>query len=76
MKDDGVIEDYAIAGGMAIAFWVEAIPTYDLDVLVIQNDGQRAAPWPAEHVNISGVPVHFSRRKQTSRSKRSPRPSH
>jgi len=34
MKEDGVIADYAVAGGMAQGFWVEAIATYDLDVLV------------------------------------------
>lgn len=34
MRDEGVIEDYAVAGAMAVLFWVEPIPTYDLDVLV------------------------------------------
>jgi len=34
MKRAGVVEDYAVAGAMAMAFWAEPIPTYDLDVLV------------------------------------------
>ena len=34
MKDEGVIEDYAVAGAMAILFWTEPVPTFDLDVLV------------------------------------------
>jgi hypothetical protein len=74
MKDEGVIEEYAIAGGMALAFWVEAIPTYDLDVMVAMP--QSASPlisldaiyrWASahgfvsdrEHIVISGVPVQF-----------------
>ena len=34
MKRDGVVEDYAVADAMALVFWVEPIPTFDLDVLV------------------------------------------
>ena len=34
MKDEGVFEDYAISGAMALVFWTEPVPTYDLDVLV------------------------------------------
>lgn len=34
MRDEGVIEDYALAGAMAILFWTEPVPTFDLDVLV------------------------------------------
>ena len=33
MREEGVIEDYAIAGAMAVLFWAEPIPTYDLDVV-------------------------------------------
>jgi hypothetical protein len=46
MKDAGVIEDYAIAGAMALVFWIEPVPTYDLDVLVlsrtVSEDGEAA----------------------------------
>jgi hypothetical protein len=34
MMAEGVIEEYAIAGAMAIVFWTEPVPTWDLDVLV------------------------------------------
>jgi hypothetical protein len=35
LKTQGLIEDYAIFGAMAQLFWDEAIPTFDLDVLVL-----------------------------------------
>jgi hypothetical protein len=35
MKAEGVVEEYAIAGAMAMAFWTEPVATYDLDVLVV-----------------------------------------
>jgi hypothetical protein len=34
MKAEGVVEEYAIAGAMALVFWTEPVPTWDLDVLV------------------------------------------
>jgi hypothetical protein len=74
MKSEGIVEDYAIAGGMAMAFWVEAIPTYDLDVLVFLPTSEdsivslgtiygwaskRGFPSDREHILIEGVPVQF-----------------
>jgi hypothetical protein len=74
MKTDGVLSDYAVAGAMALLFWVEPIPTYDLDVLVFlpPADGpivsldsiyrwteQRHYPVDKEHVLIAGIPVQF-----------------
>jgi hypothetical protein len=74
MKRAGVVEDYAIAGAMAMVFWAEPIPTYDLDVLVFlpgekativslgplyEWAAQRGYPAQAEHVMIEGVPVQF-----------------
>ena len=35
MKSDGIIEDYAIGGGMAVLFYAEPTRTYDLDVFVL-----------------------------------------
>ena len=32
VKSEGVVKDYAIGGAMALAFWSEPIPTFDLDV--------------------------------------------
>jgi hypothetical protein len=74
MKRARVVEDYAVAGAMAMVFWTEPVPTFDLDVLVFLP-GEDAtivslAPiydWAAElgystqaeHVIIEGVPVQF-----------------
>jgi hypothetical protein len=74
MKSSGVVEDYAVAGAMAMVFWAEPIPTYDLDVLVFLPGDEATivslAPlydWAAgrgytthaEHVMIEGVPAQF-----------------
>jgi hypothetical protein len=74
LKQLAIIEDYAIAGAMALVFWTEPIPTYDLDVLVFlpeQNKpivslgtiyqwaATRGYPVDAEHVIVEGVPVQF-----------------
>lgn len=74
LKASGIIDEYAIAGAMALMFWIEPVPTFDLDVLVMLP--QSAGPlvsmepiyqWAAdrgyatehEHVIIEGVPVQF-----------------
>ena len=74
MKRDGVVEDYAVAGAMALVFWIEPVPTFDLDVLVFLPGeeskivslaplyrwaGERGYAAEAEHVVIEGVPVQF-----------------
>jgi len=74
MKGDGVVEDYAIAGAMALVFWIEPIPTFDLDFLVfLPGDeativslepiyrwtAERGYRTQAEHVMIEGVPLRF-----------------
>ena len=74
MKDSGVVEEYAVAGAVAMVFWAEAIPTFDLDVLVFlpgeeaaivslaplyEWAGMRGYVARAEHVMIEGVPVQF-----------------
>lgn len=74
MKMAGVVEDYAVAGAMALAFWTEPIPTFDLDVLVFlpgteptivslaplyRWTADRGYAAQAEHVMIEGVPVQF-----------------
>jgi hypothetical protein len=40
MKAEGVVEEYAIAGAMALVFWTEPVPTWDLDVLVFLPSAQ------------------------------------
>lgn len=40
MKEDGVIEDYAIGGAIAAIFYIEPFATADLDIFVaIQSEG-------------------------------------
>jgi hypothetical protein len=74
LKRDGVVEDYAVGGGMAFVFYVETIRTYDIDVFVFlpPQDGPIIQMTPLyadlkrrgfephrEHVMIHGVPVQF-----------------
>jgi len=74
MRDTGVVEEYAIAGAMAMVFWSEPIPTFDLDVLVFLPESTspivsldpiyrwtaaRGFPEQAEPVLIEHVPVRF-----------------
>jgi hypothetical protein len=74
LKQAAIVEDYAVAGAMALVFWTEPVPTYDLDVLVFLPEqatplvslsgiyewaAGRGYPSDAEHVVIGGVPVQF-----------------
>jgi len=74
MQDEGVIEEYAVAGAMAILFWTEAVPTFDLDVLVVLPASDEAIVsldslyrWTEargyralkEHILIEGVRTQF-----------------
>jgi hypothetical protein len=74
MKAEGVVEEYAIAGAMAIVFWTEPVPTFDLDVLVLLPPPKGALVslegiyrWAAsrgyaaeeEHVIVEGLPTQF-----------------
>ena len=71
MKTEGVVTEYAIGGAMAVVFWAEPIPTFDLAVFVLLPTSSllvSMAPiyeWArrngfqeeAEHILIAGVPV-------------------
>lgn len=74
LKERGLIQDYAIFGAVAQTFWDEAIPTFDLDVLVLlpAQDAridvlgpiyewaeERRHSVKGEHIVISEVPVQF-----------------
>jgi hypothetical protein len=74
LKQQGLINDYAISGAMAQLFWDEAIPTFDLDVLVLLGPvssvlaplsqiyewaKERGYESRAEHIVISDFPVQF-----------------
>lgn len=73
MKRDGVVDNYAIGGAMAVTFWSEPTTTYDLDVFVIFRSAgpivdlapiyswaaARGYPSAAEHIEIEGLPVQI-----------------
>lgn len=74
MKRDGVIAEYAIGGAMALVFWTEPVPTFDLDVFVLLTGETTLlvsldpiCRWAAangyradgEHILIEGIPVQF-----------------
>jgi len=74
MQALGLITEYAIGGAMAQVFWDEAIPTFDIDVLVLMPTRSSALTslgpiyeWArgrgydvrGEHTVISGIPVQF-----------------
>jgi hypothetical protein len=71
---DGVFGRYAIAGAIAATFYIEPLPTYDLDVFVLIKPapGKLISLTPIyarlkelgfkphhEHVVIHGIPVQF-----------------
>jgi hypothetical protein len=74
LVEKGIIEKYAIAGGMAQFYYIEPSVTYDLDLLV-QLSGQEKKLNPLtkiyswadknhykplkEHIIIEGIPVQF-----------------
>jgi hypothetical protein len=74
LKADGVIEDYAVAGAMALVFWTEPVATYDLDVLVLLPGVEgglvsldaiyrwaesNGYPVREEHILIEGLPTQL-----------------
>lgn len=74
LKEEGVLQEYAIAGAMAFLFYTEPARTYDLDVFVFlppQNSSvfsmeplyrmlrERGYDFDAEHVLIYDTPVQF-----------------
>jgi hypothetical protein len=74
MKAEGVVEEYAVAGAMAIVFWAEPVLTFDLHVLVllplpggelVSLDGiyrwaeSRGYAAEDEHIVIEGLPTQF-----------------
>ena len=74
MKSDGLIEDYAIGGAMAVLFYAEPTRTFDVDVFVLLPSSEETIvvmtpiyAWlesrgfepRAEHVIIHGVPVQL-----------------
>ena len=73
LKREGVVEEYAIGGAMAVAFWTEPTATFDLDVFVQYASsgllvslepiyswaGMHGYPAKDEHIVIAGIPVQL-----------------
>jgi hypothetical protein len=73
LKSEGVVKDYAIGGAMALVFWSEPRPTFDLDVFVrfpsksVLVSLEPIYDWArrnnytekAEHIFIGEIPVQF-----------------
>jgi hypothetical protein len=74
MKRDGIVDDCAIGGAMAVSFWAEPVATQDLDVVItLRQEMNTLDPLRAlfdwlrragiavegEHAVIAGVPVQF-----------------
>ena len=72
--DEGIIKEYAIAGGMAQFYYIEPSVTYDLDLIVnIDTSENDLSPlkdlykWAndnnykteSEHIVLGGIPVQF-----------------
>lgn len=71
LKREGVVDEYAIGGAMALVFWTEPTTTYDVDVFVLmQSSGiifslEPIYAWAArhgyavdaEHIVVAGVPL-------------------
>ena len=76
LVQNGILDKYAIAGGMAQFYYIEPSVTYDLDLIVqIFNQDKNLNPlakiyeWAdknnykplKEHIIIEGIPVQFLR---------------
>ena len=73
LKSKGIINEYAIGGGMGAVFYIEPILTYDLDVFIMTGDEANLQPLAAlyqylkkkgyrpkqEQIIIEGIPVQF-----------------
>lgn len=74
LKSEGLIEDYAIGGGVGTMYYTEPISTYDLDIFItIEEKGQgiilltpvfeylksKGYKWSGEHIILDDYPVQF-----------------
>ncbi|HOK57319.1 MAG TPA: hypothetical protein PKV21_05145 [bacterium] len=75
LKKKGLINDYAIGGGIGALFYIEPFLTYDLDIFVVLKEEpdkviidlsniynylqSKGYKWKGEHILIEGVPVQF-----------------
>ena len=74
LKEQKLIKDYAIGGGLAFLFYMEPFVTYDLDIMInLENDDEHLISLTpiyeylrnkgynaeAEYVKIENIPVQF-----------------
>jgi len=74
LKSEGLIEDYAIGGGVGTMYYTEPITTYDPDIFItIKEKGQgiilltpifeylkgKGYKWSGEHIILDDYPVQF-----------------
>ncbi len=74
LAEAGIVSDYAVGGAMALIFWSEPVPTYDLDVFVLlpaeggpilslaplyEWAGRQGYAVRQEHIVIGDVPVQI-----------------
>ena len=74
LREQGIIEEYAVGGAMAMLFWAEPVVTFDLDVFILLPASaspiitleplymamrQCGFEVAAEHVVVHGTPIQF-----------------
>ena len=75
MVKDGLIDDYAVGGGIAAMFYIEPFLTYDIDIFVLVKQGKKGKvflltplydylkskgySWKGEHIVVENIPVQF-----------------
>lgn len=75
LREKGLIENFAVGGGIATIFFTEPAFTYDLDVFIIVKAGSyekiisltpiynflrsKGYTWKGEHIVIEDMPVQF-----------------
>ena len=73
LKNKGIVDEYAIGGGMGAIFYIEPILTYDLDVFILSKEKNDLQPLATlyqylkkkgfrpvqEQIIIEGIPVQF-----------------
>ena len=74
LKENGLINDYAIGGAIAVLKWTEPFFTRDLDIFIIHEAKEkerviltpiyeylkeRGAQWEKQWIIVNGIPVDF-----------------
>ncbi len=75
MVKEGLINDYAVGGGIAAMFYIEPFLTYDIDIFILierrkeekvvlltpvyEYLEKKGYKWKGEHIIVEGIPVQF-----------------